>query len=58
MLLTNVVTQHNSLQGGYHELQNETDGVPEKMAEECISWIEARIPASSQVEGESAVSKL
>jgi len=31
--------------GGYHELVNEPDGVWEKFTEECISWVEARIPA-------------
>ncbi|KZP34315.1 alpha/beta-hydrolase [Athelia psychrophila] len=43
-------------EGGYHELQNEPDGVPEKLTEECISWIEAHIPAQAEAAG--ATSKL
>jgi len=35
------------LQGAYHEIQNEPDGVKEKMAEECITWIEARLTGAS-----------
>jgi acylglycerol lipase len=31
------------LQGGYHELHNEPDGVKEKVIEECISFIEAHL---------------
>lgn len=33
------------LQGGFHELVSEPDGVWEKFTDECISWVEARIPA-------------
>ncbi|KAI0258480.1 lysophospholipase [Gloeopeniophorella convolvens] len=29
-------------EGGYHELQNEPDGVREKFVDECIAWVEAR----------------
>ncbi|KAF7968051.1 hypothetical protein HWV62_32120 [Athelia sp. TMB] len=43
-------------EGGYHELQNEPDGVSEKMVEECIAWIEARIP--SKAGDDTAASKL
>jgi acylglycerol lipase len=28
------------LQGGYHELQNEPDGVKEKFTDECAAWAE------------------
>jgi len=30
-------------EGGYHELQNEPDGVQEKLVDECIVWMEAHI---------------
>lgn len=30
-------------QGGYHELHNESDGVKEKLTEECITWVEAHL---------------
>jgi len=33
--------------GAYHELHNEPDGVREKLFEECISWVEAHLSASS-----------
>jgi acylglycerol lipase len=32
-----------SSQGGYHELHNEPDGVKEKVAEECIVFIESHL---------------
>jgi acylglycerol lipase len=32
-------------QDGYHELQNEPDGVSDKLCEEVISWIESRLSA-------------
>ncbi len=28
------------LKGGYHELQNEPDGVKEKFTDECVAWAE------------------
>ena len=28
------------IQGGYHELQNEPDGVKEKFTDECVAWAE------------------
>jgi acylglycerol lipase len=28
------------LQGAYHELQNEPDGVKEKFTDECAAWAE------------------
>ncbi|KAI0312007.1 lysophospholipase [Amylostereum chailletii] len=31
--------------GGYHELHHEPDGVKERFVDECISWVEARLPA-------------
>lgn len=46
----------DDLQGGYHELQNETDGVQEKLVEECIVWIEAHTP--SVVGGDAPASRL
>ncbi|KAG0708630.1 alpha beta-hydrolase [Suillus ampliporus] len=33
-------------QGGYHELHNESDGVKEKLIEECITWVEAHLSSS------------
>ncbi|EGO26422.1 hypothetical protein SERLADRAFT_447627 [Serpula lacrymans var. lacrymans S7.9] len=33
--------------GGYHELHNEPDGVKEKLIEECISWVEAKVKAKA-----------
>jgi acylglycerol lipase len=30
---------------GLHELHNEPDGVKEKLIEECIAWVEARLPS-------------
>lgn len=50
------------LQGGFHELQNEPDGVQEKLVEECIAWIEAHIPnaasAPTTTDVEARASKL
>lgn len=34
------------LQGGYHELQNEPDGVKEKLVDECVAWAEAHFPTA------------
>ena len=51
-----MLPQLTHAQGGYHELQNEPDGVSEKMVEECITWIEARIP--SKAGDDAAASKL
>jgi acylglycerol lipase len=53
-------------QGAYHEIQNEPDGVKEKMTEECITWIEAHlsgvssapITANASAEAATPVSKL
>jgi len=28
---------------GFHELHNEPEGVKEKLTEECIAWMEARL---------------
>ena len=33
------LTLHN-VQGGYHELHNEPDGVKEKFTDECVAWAE------------------
>jgi len=30
-------------EGGYHELQNEPDGMKEKLIEECIAWVKERL---------------
>jgi acylglycerol lipase len=38
------------MQGGYHELHNEPDGVKEKVIEECISFIEAHLERRSEPE--------
>jgi len=49
-------------EGGYHELQNEPDGVQEKLVEECIVWMEARISgantAGAGAEAATTTSKL
>jgi len=39
-------------EGGYHELQNEPDGVKEKFTDECAAWAEEHFPAegSSQAQ--------
>ncbi|KZT41962.1 lysophospholipase [Sistotremastrum suecicum HHB10207 ss-3] len=37
------VKNYVPFEGGYHELHNEPDGVREKVIDECISWVEARI---------------
>lgn len=37
-------------QGGYHELQNEPDGVKEKLVEEIVSFIDDRIASSTTIE--------
>ena len=34
---------------GYHELHNEPNGVKDRFIDECISWVEARLPSSSSV---------
>ncbi|EIN06778.1 lysophospholipase [Punctularia strigosozonata HHB-11173 SS5] len=41
--------------GGYHELHNEPDGVKEKFIEECISWVEAHLPAEPSPSPAAAV---
>jgi hypothetical protein len=38
-----------TIQGGYHELQNEPDGVKEKFTDECVAWAEEHF--SSITEG-------
>ena len=30
----------HTVQGGYHELHNEPDGVKEKFTDECATWAE------------------
>lgn len=39
-----------SKQGGYHELQNEPDGVKEKLVEEIVSFIDDRLASSTTLE--------
>ncbi|GJE91344.1 alpha/beta hydrolase [Phanerochaete sordida] len=34
-------------EGGYHELVQEPDGIPDRLVNECISWIETHLPAKS-----------
>lgn len=41
-------------QGGFHELQNEPDGVKEKLAEEVITFVDAHSPTDPA----SSLSKL
>ncbi|KAI0067636.1 alpha beta-hydrolase [Artomyces pyxidatus] len=43
--------------GGYHELQNEPDGVKEKFFDTVISWAEEHLPFTTGVDG-TASSKL
>lgn len=31
-------------EGGYHELVHEPDGMPERLVDECIAWIEEHLP--------------
>lgn len=35
--------------GGFHELQNEPDGVKEKLADEVVQFIEDRLPPTISV---------
>ncbi|KAH9177496.1 alpha beta-hydrolase [Lactarius sanguifluus] len=42
-------------EGGYHELQNEPDGVKEKFVDECVAWAEAHFPAAA---GDATQAKL
>ena len=42
-----------SNKGGYHELQNEPDGVKEKLAEAIISFIDNRLASSTPEEAQS-----
>lgn len=40
-------------QGGYHELQNEPDGVKEKLAEEVVSFVDGRLASSTLEEAQA-----
>ncbi|KAH9047307.1 alpha beta-hydrolase [Lactarius hengduanensis] len=42
-------------EGGYHELQNEPDGVKERFVDECVAWAEAHFPAAA---GDATQAKL
>ena len=42
---------NRTIQGGYHELQNEPDGVKEKFTDECVAWAEEHF--TSPTEGTS-----
>jgi len=42
-------------EGGYHELQNEPDGVKEKFVDECAAWAEAHFLTEA---GDAAQAKL
>jgi len=37
-------------EGGYHELQNEPDGVKEKFTDECIAWAEEHFPIAENTQ--------
>lgn len=39
------------IQGGYHELQNEPDGVKEKFTDECVVWAEEHFSSTTVTEG-------
>ena len=43
-----VLRRSNRVQpkGGYHELQNEPEGVKEKFVDECVEWAEAHFPTA------------
>jgi len=43
---------------GYHELQNEPDGVKERLIAQCIAWVEARIGGEPGSGPESGGAKL
>lgn len=36
------------LKGGYHELQNEPNGVKEKFTDECVAWVESHFPTAAE----------
>ena len=36
------------VQGGYHELHNEPDGVKEKFTDECVAWAEEHFFTSEE----------
>ncbi|CAL1711442.1 unnamed protein product [Somion occarium] len=40
----------------YHELVHEIDGIPAKLFEECVSWIETHLSSSEGAESDEAVS--
>jgi hypothetical protein len=35
---------YNNLQGGFHELQNEPNGVKEKLANDVVVFVKAHLP--------------
>ena len=37
-----------ALQGGYHDLQNEPDGVKEKLTDDCVAWAEKHSTAATK----------
>ncbi|KAI0338376.1 alpha/beta-hydrolase [Trametopsis cervina] len=43
-------------EGAYHELVNEIDGIPERLVEECASWILQHVPQELE-EGDDAAEK-
>ena len=38
---------NGTIQGGYHELANEPDGISEKFTNEVIAWILAHLPGET-----------
>jgi acylglycerol lipase len=42
------MTSNRIIQGGYHELQNEPDGVKEKFTDECVTWVEEHFPSATE----------
>jgi alpha-beta hydrolase superfamily lysophospholipase len=39
---------NRTIQGGFHELQHEPDGVKEKFTDECIAWAEEHFPSAAE----------
>lgn len=37
------------IQGGFHELHNEPSPIKENFVNDCIAWVEARVPLSQSV---------
>jgi hypothetical protein len=47
-LLPKGMKSYRTIQGGFHELQNEPDGVKEKFTDECAAWAEEHFPSVAE----------